>query len=291
MRYYGDTASYAFYISWIFQLIELLMKGHTFPFYLRGYLPQENPLFHVQVEILQSRDITIKQREEVQPHGILFPCKKIKDYLPELSDNFQRNYEKMGNILEVLCSSLCTSSYNLYSLPNLLFTLEGVQQLFYHSLGKKDSPINKENYEAFDNKKQAVIEKCGDDDNLKSFVEKEICWRATFRDRLCRMLSDVSSIFPFLDGNTCEKVAKDLKLLRDAGAHSDSREQKNLNIHLLLRKIHFVQFLHIAIILKSCGLPDEVIKDCFENSHPREFQAMSEDLKKHYTATAEGANG
>lgn len=292
LQYYGDKASYSFYTSWIFQLFELFTEGHTFVFGLHGYGPvTENKInMRIQSEILFARDITMKQRKEISPIEILFPFKKIKECLLELSGNFQKNYEKMGSILEVLCSSLCTSSYNLYSLPNLLFSLEGIQQLFYHSLGEKDSPVHKEKYEAFDKQRRAVIEKCGDDDDLKSFVKKEICWRATFRDRLHGMLSDVCSIFQLLNKDTCDMIADDLKKLRNAGAHSDSREQKNLNIHLLLRKIHFVQFLHIALILKSCGLPEEVIKDCFDNSYPREFQEMSEELKKHYSETAEGTN-
>ena len=291
--YYGDIASYWFYVSLIFQLFELFMKGHTFPFCLHGYGPtiQGAPGAQVQMEILFSRNITMKQREGIPPHKVLFPYIKIKDYLLESSGKFKKHYAAMGNILEVLFSSLCTSSYNLYSLPALLFALEGEQQLFYHSLGERDAPVNKENYGAFDKQKQAIIEKCGDDDELKSFVKKEIRWRATFRERLHHMLQDVNSIFQFLDKDTCTKVARDLKVMRDAGAHSDSREQRILNINLLFYKIQFVEFLHIAIILKSCGLPSEVIKDCFENSYPHEFQAMSEKLKKHYTATAEGANG
>ena len=293
LQYYGETASYEFYISWIFQLFELFMKGHTFPFCLHGYVPvsQDEPSLPVRMEILYARDITVKQRKAIYPHEVLFPYKKIMDYLLMLSENFQKRYGKMRNILEVLCSSLCTSSYNLYSLPTMLFSLEGIQQLFYHSLGEKDSSDNKEKYAVFEKQKRAVIEKCGDDDDLKSFVKNEICWRATFRDRLHGMLSDVCSIFQLLNEDTRDKIANDLKKLRNAGAHSDPRGQGNLNIHLLHLKIQFVQFLHIAIILKSCGLPEEVIKDCFENSYPREFLAMSEDLKKHYSETAEETNG
>jgi hypothetical protein len=291
LQYYGEKASYEFYISLIFQLFELFMKGHTFPFCLSGHgpVPLEKPGQQVRMEILYSRNITVKQRKAIPPHEVLFPCKKIKDYLFVLSENFQKHYAEMGNILEVLCSSLCTSSYNLYSLPTLLFSLEGTQQLFYHSLGEKDSPSNKENYEAFEKQRNAVIEKC-DTATLKKFVKDEIRWRATFRDRLHGMLSDVCSIFQLLNEDTCDKIANDLKNLRNAGAHSNSKGQGNLNIHLLLLKIQFVQFLHVAIILKSCGLPCEVIKDCFENSYPNTFRVMSEELKKHYAA-AEGTNG
>lgn len=292
LQYYGDRGSYRFYLSWIFQLFELFMTGHTFPFCLHGngFVPQEKSTPQIRSDMLYSRDITMKQRKEIQPCEILFPCRKIKEYLFELSDNFQKSYNKMGTILETLCSSLCTTTHNTHSLPNLLYTLEGLQQLFYHSLGEKDSPRNQKNYESFTAQKNAVIEKC-DTKDLKKFVKEEIAWRVTFRDRLYAMLLDVSSIFQFLDEALCDKVANDLKKIRNAGAHSDDREQDNLNIHLLFRKIQFVQFLQIAIILKSCGLPAETIKECFENSYPREFNAMANELKDHYTRTAEGNNG
>lgn len=67
LQYYGNKNSFSYYISWIFQLFELLMTGHTFPFCLHGYgpVPQEEPWKQVQMEILYSRDITMKQRKAI----------------------------------------------------------------------------------------------------------------------------------------------------------------------------------------------------------------------------------
>lgn len=252
LRYYGNKDSFSFYISLVFQLFELFMFGYTFPFYLHGGNPVQhdnNSQGESFSEILYSRDVTLKQRKSIQPQEILFPLKKIQEHLLLLSKNFQDFFIPMGNILEVLCSSLCTRSYNIYSLPIMIFSLEGLQKLFYRNIKKTN-----------------------------------------FRNRLYEILQDVSPIFRFLDEKLNKKIAKDLKGIRNATAHFDPQELSDFNVHMFVRKITFVQFLHIAIIMKSCGLPPDIIRECFEKVYPSEYHFMERDIKDYYASMPEDEN-
>lgn len=288
MPYYGDNESFEYYFFMIFHLFELFFWGQTFFFCIRGYLKElssDSNQITVQEELLFARDITLKQRKQIMiPNNALLPYRCIKDSLPDLISNFQQYYNSMRVILDSVLSSISSTSYGMNSLPLLLFSVEGLQQIFYHSLGVGSSPENCADYTAFNSMKEQIIQLCNTDDQ-KTFVKKSIYWIKTFRDRLFAILIDQKDVFSFLDDDICSSLADDLKKVRNDAAHSDEREFNQLLSPLYYGQLIFVQYLHIAIIMKSCGLPAEVLKNSFDDLFNFRFQEMSAILRNHYGST------
>ena len=292
MPYYGDKESFEYYFFMIFQLFELFFFGQTFFFSMRGQIPISASggmaiPFLFQEELLFARDISLKQRKEVLlPDYVLFPYQAIKNNLSVLVLNFHQNYKRISVILDSALSSICTTSYGLNSLPLLLFSMEGLQQTFYHSLGEKESEENKADSSAFEAKKEQIIQLCYTEEQ-KSFVKQEIRWRKTFRDRLLAILIDQKVVFSFLDDDLCNSLAKDLTKIRNNAAHSGERELAQILSPLYRSQVFFVQFLHVAIIMEACGLPAQVIKSCFENSFNSILRDISAILRNHYGSAKE----
>ena len=168
----------------------------------------------------------------------------------------------------------------------LLFSIEGLQQIFYPSLGEKQSPENISDYTAFESMREQIVQLCITDDQ-KAFVKKNIYWIKIFRDRLFAILIDQKDVFSFLDDDICSSLADDLKKIRNDAAHSDEREFNPMLPPLYFGQLLFVQYLHIAIILKKCGLPAEVLKTCFEGLFNVQFREMSAFLRSHYGSAKE----
>ena len=290
MPYYGDNESFEYYFFMIFQLFELFFWGQTFFFSMRGYLKEQSLesnqfTVHVQEELFFTRDITLKQRKHLLiPDNVLFPYYSIEDNLPELIFSFQQYYKRLKVILDSVLSSISSTSYGMNSLPLLLFSIEGLQQIFYHSLGEGSSPENCAEYTAFNSVKEQIIQLCNTDDQ-KKIVKENIYWKKTFRDRLFAILIDQKDVFSFLDDEMCNSLADNLKKIRNDAAHSDEREFKQLLSPLYFGQLSFVQFLHVAIIMKACGLSSETIKKRFDHFFNSPFREMSAILRNHYGST------
>lgn len=287
MPYYGDNDSFEHYLFFIFHLFEIFFWGQTFFFCMNGYkavISSERGIipFMIQEELLFSRDITLKQRKKLLiPDNVLFPYQVIKSNLSDLVLAFHQNYQKTRVILDSVLSSICTTSYGMDSLPLLMFSMEGLQQIFFHSLGEGTSPENISDYTAFDSMKEQIIQLCNTEDQ-KAFVKRTISWRKTFRDRLLTILLDQKDVFSFLDDDVCNSLANDLKKIRNDAAHSDERDLNQILTPLYRGQLSFVQFLHVAIIMKVCGVSAETIRCRFENYYNYPFREMSEILRNHY---------
>jgi hypothetical protein len=290
MPYYGEEESFEFYFLMIFQLFQLLFLGQTFFFCMYGHISLSTsrkktiPLLFRE-ELLFARDITLKQRTKFfLPDNVLFPYQSIKDNLPNLISNFQRYYKKLRVVLDSAISSICATSHGMNSLPLLLFSMEGLQQIFYHSLGEGTSEENAVEYSSFNSMRDQIVQCCKTKEQ-KSFVKREISWKKSFRDRLFAILLDQKEVFSFLDDDMCSSLADDLKKIRNDAAHSDEREFFQKLPPLYRGQLIFVQFLHIAIILKFCGLSSAVIKSRFDNHLIFPFREMSAILRSHYGST------
>ena len=285
LPYYGKAGSFEHYLFFVFQMFELFIWGQTFFFCMRGYLEKDssegnNKLFPVCEELLFPRDITSKQRKTMSAQDdVMFSYPVIKNCLSDLAMNFHHFYNSLRVILDSALSSICRSSYGLNSLPLLLFSVEGLQQIFYHSLGESTSPENISDYTAFDSLKQEIIQLCNTNE-LKSFAKREIRWGKSFRDRLFAIFLDLKAVFSFFDDDICNSLAKDLTKLRNDAAHSDERDFDQILTPLYRSQHFFVQFLHIAIIMKACGLPPEIIRRRFEVNYL--YQSTSAFLRDHY---------
>lgn len=288
LPYYGKAGSFEHYLSFVFQLFELFFWGQTFFFCMRGYLKGDssdnnNIPVPIQEELLFARDVTLKQRRKLlMPDNVLFPYQVIKNNLTEIAFGFHQNYRALRVILDSALSSICTTSFGLNSLPLLLFSLEGLQQIFYDSLGKRTSPENIQDYTAFDSKKKALLFLCNTDE-LKAFVKQTISWRKPFGDRISAIFLDQKEVFPFLDNNISKALAKDLTEIRNNAAHSNERDLNQILSPLYNAQLFFVQFLHIAIVMKACGLSAQVIRGRFEKNYL--YRSISEKLREHYVSS------
>ena len=285
LPYYGNEGTFEYYSLFMYHLFSLFLFGQTFFFCMHGYqsAPQGDlSIQPIQEELLYARDITAKQRKSIHLlQDVLFPYCVIKDCLEVFIVSFHREYKRMRIVLETLLSSIQSSSYTTESLPRLLYSLEGLQQLFYHSLGEGRSPENIENYTLFNETKNKIVQLC-DTEDLKRFVRENIHWKKTFRDRLFYILMDNRNIFDFLNDSISGRLSDDFKKIRNDAAHSNERDSSFIDYTLLLHQVFFVHFLHIAIIMKTFGVSPEEIKSRLKTTFRCYFDATMEYLRNHY---------
>lgn len=284
LPYYGEKASFEYYWYCVYEFFELLLDGKTYLFDLRGFgKSSEIMVEQKKMELLFSRTINPKQRRNVSPHQILMPYKKIKDSLCGTFSGFMNCQNDIMGILENLFTFTTTNTYHINPLPSLLFALEGLQRIFYGKFGESSSDENKADYADFENKKNTIISCCPE--ALHSFIKQNLGWKIPFQKRLYKMIKEYEAVFTTISDDVCEKLSKELKDKRNQSAHCDNREDTSWGVIFNLTR--FVEYLHYAIILHNCGMPQETIKNCFEGCHPYNFNDIMKFISTRYAAKEE----
>ena len=94
------------------------------------------------------------------------------------------------------------------------------------------------------------------------------------------MIKEYAAVFTAISDDVCEKLSKELKDKRNQSAHCDNREDTSWSVIFNLTR--FVEYLHYAIILYNCGMPQETIKNCFEGCHPYNFKDIMKFISERY---------
>ena len=94
------------------------------------------------------------------------------------------------------------------------------------------------------------------------------------------MIKEYEAVFTTISDDVCEKLSKELKDKRNQSAHCDNREDTSWGVIFNLTR--FVEYLHYAIILYNCGMPQETIKNCFESCHPYNFKDIMKFISERY---------
>lgn len=281
LPYYGEKASFEYYWYCVYKFFELLLDGYAYFFNLQGFgkIP-EISIMQEKMELIFSRNIKSKQRKHIMPYQILMPYDKIKGFIFEAITNFIEYQKDIAGILENLFTFTTTNTYHTNPLPSLLFALEGLQRTFYKRFGESKSLENKEDHADFENKKNTIIS-CSPDE-LHSFIKENLRWQVSFQERLYRMIKEYKTVFPVISDDVCEKLSKELKDIRNQSAHCDDREKVSWSA--VFRLTRFVEYLHYAIILHNCGIPQETIKNCFEECQQYNYGLVVDFISKRYAA-------
>lgn len=284
LPYYGEEASFEYYWYCVYKFFELLLDGYTYFFDLQGFgIIPEIKIQQERMELIFSHSITPKQSKNISPHQVLIPYKKIKEVLSCTFCNFMKHQKNIDAILENLFIYTTTNRYHNNPLPSLLFTLEGLQQVFYKRFGKSRSEENYKEHEVFDANKKKIKSHCPKE--LHSFINKTIRWQCPFVKRLSRMIQEYRDTFPFISDDICEKLSEELKEIRNQYAHCDYRNKVSWDV--IFRLTRFLEYLHYAIILHKAEVPQETIKSCFERPYSCDYKRIEEFVLSRYASKGE----
>lgn len=284
LPFYGEDISFDHYWYSVYEFFEILLDGYTYFYDLKGFgeIPDDLTV-QTKAELVYSRPINTKQRKNISCSQVMMPYKKVQNCLFDTFSGFMSRQKEMSDILENLFIFTTTNTYHVNPLPSLLFALEGLQRIFYNRFGESSSDENKADYADFENKKNAIISCCSED--LHSFIKQKLSWQVPFQKRLYRMIKEYSAVFTSISDDVCEKLSKELKDIRNQSAHCDNREDTSWGVIFNLTR--FVEYLHYAIILHNCGMPQETIKNCFEGCHPYNFNDIMKFISTRYAAKEE----
>ena len=281
LPYYGEETSFEYYWSCVYKFFVLLLDGYTYFFDLQGVgIIPEIKIQQERMELIFSHSITQKQSKNISPRQVLIPYRKIKEILSKTFQNFMVHQKNIDMILENLFIYTTTNCYHNNPLPSLLFALEGLQQVFYKAFGESKSEDNHKEYENFEAKKKEITSNCPME--LHPFIDETIRWRCPFGKRLSRMIQEYHDTFPFVSGDICEKLSKELKEIRNQYTHCDYRNKVSWDV--IFRLTRFLEYLHYAIILHKAEVPQETIKSCFEESFPCDYKLIVEFVQSQYAS-------
>ncbi len=255
LPYNGYKDSMSYYESVIHNFFCLVIGKHVVVTKMIGVIDKEKNLAEKQeidhhqetdsqeyVDFFYDRKIDKSWTKELHSPIMLLDYKAVQDNLQLIISNFFENHSKFGYVLDAWIGMRNTSSYTKYSLPRLIFNLEGLHRALFPECDTKNGYTKK-------------IKDINAISPLKEY--KKILENKNHEMHLRQRLQDIilirtPDVFPYLTIVLKEQIIDDLCEIRNNIAHG--KDVPPLDFHYTFPLILFVEEIIALLIFQQIGL-------------------------------------
>lgn len=226
LPFYGTGNSICYYQDIIFQFFTLLIGGFTFTYNYAG-MSYDIGVPETEAEYYQARSLSKEQTSDVIESEMFLPYERISETLQEMFKNFIANWKEFGPYIPLFTAFRNhVFSWTFHTLPELLYTFEGLERALYG--------------------------------NNKIYLEKRF-------DEVYSKI-DIPKIFPYLGKPHWNVLTSYLKNnIRNAHAHGRVELYHPLcpDHELDYNCCRWMTLLMTAMVFHTCGLSPEEIHNSF----------------------------
>lgn len=266
LPYWGKTNSFSYYKQIIhdffcliigknavsFQYIGIVSKFRIPKNILKKKIPNAPELkgrqyFENKVELFYNRILEKKWVERIETMQMLLPKPNIPTNCSDIFLIFFEKYHSFDFVLDDWTRTRNCHRYSNYTLPELLYNLEGLHRNLYpeHDVEPEDHRQQKEKIKYLLNNEDV------------KFIGDRLDYHFSFRKRLQRIFKLTSKIYPYLHTKEKNRIIHDLCCIRNNAAHSRGEQSYNWNYKLPL--IMLVEELLFSLILLQLNCSEEQI--------------------------------